>query len=130
MNFDNIDKTEIFDAFLGKYRDKIDLNSTISVYNSDCQGGNIVQQLESTNNDSPYICDVENFEIMRSESICSACNFTASSFTLAIFCFPPRIILFLSVLGNALFKEISALAVDSDNARQILYLQASDSLAL
>ena len=76
MNFNNIDKTEIFDAFLEKYRDKIDLNSTISVYNSDCQGGNIVQQLESTKNDSPYICDVENFEIMRSESIWSACNFT------------------------------------------------------
>lgn len=76
MNFNNLDKTKIFDTFCQKFKDKINLNSTISVYNSDYKEGNIVRQLELTGNDSPYICDVQNSEIMRSESICSTCNFT------------------------------------------------------
>lgn len=76
MNFNNLDKTKIFDDFYQKFKGKINLDSTISIYNSDYREGNIVQQLELTDNDSPYICDVQNFEIMRSKSICSTCNFT------------------------------------------------------
>lgn len=76
MDFNNLDKTKIFDAFYQKFKGKINLDFTISIYNSDYKEGNIVQQLESTYNDSPYICDVKNSEIMRSESICSTCNFT------------------------------------------------------
>ena len=76
MNFNNLDRTKIFDAFYQKFKGKINLDSTISIYNSDYKEGNIVRQLELTGNDSPYICDVQNSEIMRSESICSTCNFT------------------------------------------------------
>ena len=76
MNFNNLDRTKIFDAFYQKFKGKINLDSTISIYNSDYKEGNIVRQLELTGNDSPYICDVQNSEIMRSEAICSTCNFT------------------------------------------------------
>lgn len=76
MNFNNLDKTKIFDTFCQKFKDKINLDSIISVYSSDYKEGNIVQQLELASNDSPYICDVQNSEIMRSDCICSTCNFT------------------------------------------------------
>lgn len=85
MKFINKDNTPIFDAFIVKYKDQINLNKDIDTCSSsykDSKIEEIVSQYlteEQKNkflNDSPYIGNPIVNEIRRSNEFCDICPFT------------------------------------------------------
>ncbi len=85
MKFINKDNTPIFDAFIVKYKDQINLNKDIDTCSSSYKDSKIEEivsqdlteeQKNKFLNDSPYIGNPIVNEIRRSNEFCDICPFT------------------------------------------------------
>lgn len=78
MIFNNLDNTKIFDDFFQKYTSLIDLNMNVNTYSSSYAKGGLSQAIKGiAGDDSPFICDWKQFDIMRSIKCCKICNLTS-----------------------------------------------------